>query len=788
MWRINKIEVENFRSYKGRHVVHFGQVNVLWGRIGAGKTSLLYAIEYALFGRELEVREKVAKLVDLINTEAYEARVSLELTNGSDVVKIERELNRRGGEKVIAVVNNVEYRRREAEEKLAELLDVDELLYDRLVYISHRTLEGFIYGTSQKRSVSVDKLFGIDIIDGVFKAVTSIEKLLLSQAENLRKRLGKYERYKELFRKYGGYSNIVSRLSAIVGEIAEVKKKEERLSREIEDLSKRRVSHIEKIKEYETLLLEYYKTRSELELLETEEYYVDMETLEKIRKALREVAEEFEHALAPSLLERLMSPDVETLSSAMVDTYDALETLSRDIELQKSELQKAYLQYVDKTRRLDGEVAELESALKRLERSFLRYKELQKAFSSAGEAKAMLAELRKRLEAAERKAAFSTSLKTVVSYMAEIGLATCPICGAPADREHLTHVLQELGERHGDVIREVESLREKIREVERVVEEMEILEGDVAQYLAIKSKTEGLRLEREETVNKALQAERALRQLEKKEVQLRELLNRIDRRKIAEAVSKYRRALRVRELRRRLKELEAEFRKVGLSDEILDVELRWREALYELERVSTHLAEFHREKSLLEEVVREVGEDPEVLRKRHEDIMYIFGKLQEIKSRLELVKINTRVRLLEKARNLFNDIFLSIYKYGDIVKVGADIEHRKGHYDFYAISPTGDRLGISKLSDGQRLSLAIALALALRETSQIRLGFLIFDEPIPYVDINVRTAFMDLIKSLASRYQLVIASQSREFVDMLKEVPNIKVFTIVKKDYSEARE
>ncbi|MEM1638020.1 MAG: AAA family ATPase, partial [Pyrobaculum sp.] len=134
MWRIERIELENFRSYKGRHVVSLGDVNILWGRIGAGKTSLLYAVEYALYGRQLEVKERVAKLLDLINVEAHEMRVSLVLSDGGRLLEIERRLGRRGDEKIVVRINGEELRGREAERRLEELLGADEDIYERLIY------------------------------------------------------------------------------------------------------------------------------------------------------------------------------------------------------------------------------------------------------------------------------------------------------------------------------------------------------------------------------------------------------------------------------------------------------------------------------------------------------------------------------------------------------------------------------------------------------------------------------------------------------------------------------
>jgi len=791
MWRLERIELDNFRSYRGRHVVEFGGVNVVWGRIGAGKTSLLYAVEFALFGRQLEVKERVAKLVDLINTESHEMGVVLTLTRGGDVLRVERRLTRRGSEKIVLRFSGLELRGREAEEKLAELLNADEDIYERLVYISHRTLEGFIYGTTQKRAVSVDRLFGIDVVDGVVKAAASLEKVLLERAEELRRRLSAYEKHRDVIRRYGGYGAVASRLDAVGNEIKTLREREERLAKEAEELAKRRAAYLTKLKEGEDLLMEYYRAKSELELLESaaggEE--VDASTLEKIRNAMREALEEYEHVVDPRLAERLGSAsDLETLSAAMAEAYDALLKLYRDVESQISDTKKIYDAYVAKVKKIEEEIGDAEAKLRRLEKQYIRFRELQKTFRSLEAARAALADHRRRLAEAEKAASFSSALRTVALYVAETGLERCPICGGPVSRETAADAAKEVEAKFGDLIREVEALREKARELEKAVEEMEALSGDVAEYLAAKTRLEELQLEREEAVKRALQAEKALRQLEKKAERLRLLLARIDRRTISDAVSKYARGIKMRELRRRLRELEAELKNAGLTDEALAAEIRWREVVEELEKTSSRLAELYREKAALEEVVREVGGDADVLKKGLDNVLYAYSRLQELKAKLELVKINARARLLEVARNRFNEIFLSLYKYGDIVRVNADLEQRRGYYEFYAVTPAGDKYGISKLSDGQRLSIALALALTLREIAHTNLGFVIFDEPIPYVDANIRKAFVELVKTLAGQHQIVVATQARDFANALKEaIPDAKLLVVTKRESSEVK-
>ncbi len=94
--RINELTIRDFRGgfRGGEHRVVFNDgINIIHGPVGSGKTSIVQAIEYALYGTQLEVKERVSKLADLINEDSNSSLVKLMLTDGVEIV---RELKRSG--------------------------------------------------------------------------------------------------------------------------------------------------------------------------------------------------------------------------------------------------------------------------------------------------------------------------------------------------------------------------------------------------------------------------------------------------------------------------------------------------------------------------------------------------------------------------------------------------------------------------------------------------------------------------------------------------------------------
>ena len=72
---IRQMTVEGYRNFNERHAIPFKKVNLLYGENGAGKTSLLKAIEFAITGitRETEINDSQPKIeVQCLNTKNKE--------------------------------------------------------------------------------------------------------------------------------------------------------------------------------------------------------------------------------------------------------------------------------------------------------------------------------------------------------------------------------------------------------------------------------------------------------------------------------------------------------------------------------------------------------------------------------------------------------------------------------------------------------------------------------------------------------------------------------------------
>ena len=100
MWWLSKIILNNFRPYRGRKTIEFStdkdrRITIILGKNGTGKTTLLNAITWCLYGEEYHLQAQ-EQILPILNTEIKDdlAEVSVELhfkhAEHGSIFKIER--------------------------------------------------------------------------------------------------------------------------------------------------------------------------------------------------------------------------------------------------------------------------------------------------------------------------------------------------------------------------------------------------------------------------------------------------------------------------------------------------------------------------------------------------------------------------------------------------------------------------------------------------------------------------------------------------------------------------
>jgi len=191
---IKKLTLENIRSYKYQEIEFPGGATLLAGDIGAGKTTVLLAIEFALFG--LQPGQKGASL---LRNGTKEGRVVLDLEIEGRKINLERSLKKSKTVAQDSAYIDIDGEKKELsvtelKHKVLSLLDYPKefekktnLLYKFTVYTPQEEMKQIILENAESRLNTLRHIFGIDKYKRI-KENTSI--FTLSLREEIRNKQG----------------------------------------------------------------------------------------------------------------------------------------------------------------------------------------------------------------------------------------------------------------------------------------------------------------------------------------------------------------------------------------------------------------------------------------------------------------------------------------------------------------------------------------------------------------------------------------------------------------------
>jgi len=180
-----RLELEGFTSFRKRAVVDFEGLDLfaITGSTGAGKTSLLDAILFALYG--VTPRLQTREVTNLVSLGADTVKVLLEFAVGPQKYKVAR--NRRKSTQVALeefregewkpVAGSV----RETDSKIESIIGLDFDAFTRAVILPQGEFDRFLRGDTSKRTDILKKLLGIDVYEEMKKQANRIADGLQAQ-------------------------------------------------------------------------------------------------------------------------------------------------------------------------------------------------------------------------------------------------------------------------------------------------------------------------------------------------------------------------------------------------------------------------------------------------------------------------------------------------------------------------------------------------------------------------------------------------------------------------------
>lgn len=201
MLHFTRMTMHNFGPYKGNQVIDFTDnsgVTIFWGNNGRGKTTLLNAFRYCLFGIIQRRNGFLHHLHEMENSEAanngeYGFSVVLDMTNGEDVYKLERGYILRTG--VITPHGEDDYNRYLSLTKNGSILSPNDCKHEINLIMPEQVSRFFLFDAELLQEY--EELLEVNNLEGEY-IKNAIEKILgvpvlIQGVRDIGEKLSKYE-------------------------------------------------------------------------------------------------------------------------------------------------------------------------------------------------------------------------------------------------------------------------------------------------------------------------------------------------------------------------------------------------------------------------------------------------------------------------------------------------------------------------------------------------------------------------------------------------------------------
>lgn len=708
---ITDLTLENWKSHSSSSFSFGKGTNVLVGRMGSGKSSVLDALCFALYGTFPKMSRRDQSTDSVVNIASGAENAEVKLSFGKQGAKYE--ITRRVGKKTSEAEIRCEGKllqkgARQVTDHVTGVLGVDYELFTRAIYSEQNRMDHLLTLAPRARKGEIDWLLGLGDFDAAREAAQSVAGKLSEQSSLLRAEADP-KKAEEAARKAKEKHEEEKKLSELC----------DGLGRKKRELAEKHKAASVSLAALEKSRSEWRKRKSECDLLSGSLQGMEMEAEGKAKPAKGE-AEKL--AAGRKTLEEGLAgakSEAKKLQSGLSEAKSGLAVLQKSLELasaaekKRGELEKkmAQLSAGKDEKRLGEELASLKSEAEKL-----------------SETRAQLIAEAEGLEKA--------------SHALHKAGAKCPVCDSQLPHGkagELSHEKKEgakekrkkAGEHEataGKKKAEIAALEKTIAELKLCSAQLERLKADDVDAAPLEAKIKEAREKAAGLEAKAKEADAAIQKAEGK---------------VEDARKSHEEALRAEKLfagleaaRKKLSEAQAALAALSFDEEKYEAARKEAEALsVELARAeSEFLGEEKRLKlvselrSVLEAEVKDMARKAEIAQKYSDAAQ----EMAIYKNSLAAAQSELRSRLVEEINQALAEVWPAVYPYSDYegVKLEADekdyrlLMHKEGQW----------RSVDSVASGGERACLCLALRIAFATVLTPDIGWLILDEPTHNLD------------------------------------------------------
>jgi len=735
---ITRVKLKNWKSHRETDLRVGDGTNVFVGDIGTGKSSVLDAITYSLFGTLPVVQTRRIKLEDLImNRPRSMDRAEIEvgfLTSEGEEFVVKRVIERGKGT-VLSELRKVSGELIESpsstrvSETIRSLLKLDYDLFERAIYSEQNRLDYFLTLPRGRRMESIDELLGIDKLELARKNMGTLVNRVKDRTEEREKAMAQLAQDASL-------ALLPAReqeLEDMELSIQTIHKRLQLLQPELEAIS----SQLQQMRKTEQELVRLEKISGGLEA-----------TKNALKRQLEQIKEKLGAAvgIAPDELRRRTASLEESygeanarmneLNSSLTIGSSRVRELETRAEIFRERLEELAAE-VERKRRLKGELEKL--SIKELTELVGR---LQLELREAGNE---LAACRARVQ----------DLQRMLGELAAAG-STCPVCESPLEEDKKQQLLEQRRSQ----------LKSQFKRSAELEARVKGLDDDLRRNLELQKK--------------ALLLVKGIEDLPKLEVESSQLSRRLEClgkdlasarlevegiKKGVDGVRKEVDSLReqlastkqILQLRLDLDQLELEHKRKSADclriqrelwqlrrgyDEakVKELERRDEELIREHERLRTELAGMKQLIAEKKKFIDEIKEKREMISRYEVEIKHLRGTaraLSMIQTALARTQTTLRREFIDGVNEAMGELWGNIYPHRDLTGIRLSVEggERGGDYVLQVRDRTGNWMPVEGIaSGGERTDACLVLRIAFAIVLAPALSWIVLDEPTHNLD------------------------------------------------------
>ena len=854
---IKELKLINFLSHKDSTVQFRGNINVIIGHNGAGKSSIIDGIMFGLFRETLR---GVRKQEDIIRRGASTGEVELTLYDSNKTYIIRRNLSVRTLDDNIIMLDENGKRilltrgASSTTEKVTELLTLDRTTLESTVIIGQGKIESVFDDLPDtiKKVLKIDKIEELRDSKGVLRDLeteTETELKMLDRVEDERKKTEEEKKRKEQ-----ELTGLQMKIDVLLKEKAKIETKLKELEEKVREGEEKEKKHIQLKTELNKLQTEIDRLKGDIaeeqEILikkqQLEQEIRDLDQLRKHKEKLIEIKGKIElkknkeksFAISVSTLEELKEK-LKKKNENRIAYEEYLQIVNKVNELKEKENQ--YNRIVAQIENIKSQIMKLQSSLTNYN---VREEDLIKIDSEINELNKKYEEKQSKKNELNKEygelQGRMNELTKILSNLDEVKENRCPVCGRELDEQHKSRIKEEIKDKLMELRRDkehvslllnltTEELINLNKELERKRKEKEDINKKLSEYYSFKKQLEELNekeKQSEEKEKELLPYHEEYVELNKRLEELKEKYNEylkysdIDEKKVEKL------EIEVEEMKREIEELVKETSEYEQTDVDKEIE-KINEKIKDLENKQTLLKNIESKLALIEEKKKQLENNLKELESLNESINSLgfneeeFSRLknekesigrqlnqllaeeQGIKGKAEVLENDIRsleqklsnydeelkrrqtvreaYNKVKKMRDSLSEKKLQAYLMSTVKKM---IENRLNEilskFDLsftmielnfnekngiYAYTQNGQRLHINMLSGGERVSVAIALRLAIAKSLMNDIGFMILDEPTVNLDEYRKRELIDIIKSTTEVLpQIIVVTHDEELL------------------------